>query len=140
MSYQKTGHNISVTLGGETFLCRAVTEASFEAGEPIDITTNATTGLKAYAPADLAEPGEISLTAAFDPAKLQTYKAMLGVPSTCTITYGECPNRSETYTNTYEGAFLKSVSPQEMSTGNMPEVQITIGLPGGSMDGSTATE
>ena len=137
MPYLKTGHNIQVDLGGTTFLCKAVTDASFEAGEPIDITTNATTGLRAYAPADLAEPGEISLTAAFDPTQLSSYQAMLGSACTCTITYATCNNRSMGMANTYTGAYLKSVQPQEMTTGSMPEVQITIGLPGGDMEGKT---
>lgn len=129
MAVQNTGHNILVSLGSLSFTCKAVTDASFEAGEPIDITTNQTTKVKAYAPPDLAEPGEITLTAVFDPTQLATYKSNLGVIQTCTITYATCANRTSPDTNTYE-AYLKSVSPQEMTTGSQPEVQITIGLTG----------
>lgn len=135
-----TGHNIHVTFGTTTELtlyCKSVTDAPMEAGEPIDITTNATVGMKAYAPADLSEPGEISLTAAYRLEDRATAYAAIGVPQDISIEYRTCNNRTTGQKLTYKNAYLKSYVPQEMSTGNMPEVQITIGLAGGSPIGET---
>lgn len=134
-----TGHNIHVKFGTTTELvlyCRSVTDAPMEAGEAIDITTNATEGMKAYAPADLVEPGEISLTAAYRLEDREVAYEALNVPQDITIEYRACKNKSVGQQITYKNAFLKSYVPQDMSTGNMPEVQITIGLAGGSPIGA----
>lgn len=142
MAYQMTGYNIQVSfslLEGVTLHCKSVTPPSMEAGEPIDVTTNSTVGLKAYVAPDLAEPGEMSFTAAYDPAMDTQVKAILGKKGITTITYGECSNRATSESYQFEDTYIKSWAPQAMTMGTMPEVQITIGFPGGTFDGSDAS-
>jgi hypothetical protein len=143
MAIQLTGHNVSVSfdlLEDVTFYCKSVTPPSYEAGEPIDVTTNATTGLKAYVSPDLAEPGEMSFTAAYDPTLDETVKGIIGKKGTTTLTFGKCSNRDSEFSATFPDTYIKSYAPQALSTGSMPEVQITIGFPGGTYDGSTGGE
>ena len=140
--FEKTGYNIHVTfekLDGDSenrifpfFACKAVKDGGFAAGDPIDITTNLTTGAREQAPADLASPSEITLTAAYNLDDRALAYAILGVPCKVKIEYRSCKNRKRSRQVVYDGAFLSSFEPQEMSEGNPPEVSITIGFPGGS--------
>lgn len=142
--FEKTGYNIWVTFatgsaaGSATiddpplFACKSVKDAGFEAGDPIDITTNATVGAREQAPADLSSPTEITLTAAYNLADRAKALKMLNVPCAVSVEYRKCGNRPTGRKITYQGAFLSGFDPSEMSEGNQPEVSITIGFPGGT--------
>lgn len=113
------------------FAIKSITDAGFEAGDPIDITTNATIGLREQAPADLASPSEISMTVAYNLDDIPLCYAMLGVPCTVSIEYKACPNRPRGRQRTYKNAYLKSFTPGDASEGAAPEATVTIGLAGG---------
>lgn len=138
--FEKTGYNIWVRFSDPNdvvkafplFACRSVKDAGLEAGDPIDITTNATKFAREQAPADLSSPTEITLTAAYNLQDRALAYAILNKPLDVTIEYLKCGNRGKSRKVTYAGAFLSGFDPQEMSEGNMPEVSITIGFPGGT--------
>lgn len=141
--FEKTGYNIWVTFaaleGDANFptdtpllACKSVKDAGFEAGDRIDITTNATKVAREYAPADLAETSEITLTAAYNLADRALCMNLLHVPCNVTIEYRACKNRPVGRKITYAGAFLSGFDPSDMSEGEAPEVSLTIGLPGGT--------
>lgn len=140
--FEKTGYAIFVTfekLDGDSadrvfpfFACKSVKDAGFEAGDPIDITTNATIGAREQAPADLSSPTEITLTAAYNLDDRALALDILNVPCIVNIEYRACGNRTRGRKVTYTGAFLSGFDPSEMSEGNQPEVSITIGFPGGT--------
>lgn len=113
------------------FAIKSVTDAGFEAGDPIDITTNATKGLREQAPADLASPSEISMTVAYNLDDIELCYKMLGVPCTVIIEYRKCSNRVRGRKRTYKNAYLKSFTPGDASEGAAPEATVTIGLAGG---------
>lgn len=128
--YEITGHNISVTLGTMTFTCISVTPPGATAGDQIDISTNQTTTQREYAPADLSEPSEITLTCVYRVEDTNAALALIaaGGGQTLTMVFGTCGNRSTAATITSTTAFLKSYEPQELTTNEMPTVSVTIGL------------
>lgn len=140
--FEKTGYGICIEFenlaGDDTervypfFACKAVKDAGFAAGDPIDITTNLTVGAREQAPADLASPSEITLTAAYNLDDRVLAQGILGIPCVVKIQYRGCGNRSNPRQVVYKGAFLSGYEPQEMREGEQPEVSITIGFPGGS--------
>lgn len=139
--FEKTGYNVWITFSQDPTLilaCKSVKDAGFEAGDPIDITTNATIGAREQAPADLATPTEITVTAAYNLQDRAKALAILGQPGTVSIEYRACKNRPIGRKVTYEGAFLSGYDPQDMSEGEMPEVSVTVGFPGGTHTGEAA--
>jgi hypothetical protein len=145
--FEKTGYNIWVTfaaMDGDTdfpkdvplFACKSVKDAGFEAGDKIDITTNATVGAKEYAPADLSDPQDMTLTAAYNLDDRALALALLNRPCNVSVEYRACNNRKKGRKVTYKGAFLSAYDPGDMSMGEFPEVSITIGFPGGTHIGT----
>lgn len=133
--FEKTGYNIWVTFSADPTLilaCKSVKDAGFEAGDPIDITTNATVGAMEQAPADLPSPTDITLTAAYNLADREKAFAILGQQQDISIEYRACKNRARGRKITYTNASLSGFDPQEMSMGSQPEVSVTIALPGGT--------
>lgn len=140
--FEKTGYNIWVTFAQDPTLilaCKSVKDAGFEAGDSIDITTNATIGAREMAPADLASPTEITVTAGYNLQDRAKALAILGQPGNITIEYRACKNRTVGRKITYANAFLSGFDPQDMSEGEMPEVSVTIGFPGGTHTGDEST-
>lgn len=144
--FEYTGYNVWITFTGAEgiedyplFAVKSLTDAGFEAGDPIDITTNATKGLREQAPADLASPSEISVTVAYNLDDIELCYKLLGVPCTIAVEYRACPNRPRGRKRTYTNAYLKSFTPGDLSEGAAPEATVTIGLAGGYHIESEAT-
>lgn len=147
MARQFTGFAIDVSFtpaqGGSgafdetVFYCTTVQEPGQAAGDDIDVTTNKSRGYKEYKPADLREPSEFSVTAAWDPTNRELLEAATNAGmGTVKIVYNECTNRAEAHTTTLDNCWLKSWEPGEMTIGEMPTVSLTFGYAPGSGSGA----
>lgn len=139
MARQYTGYAIDVEfdkLEGVTLYCTSTQEPGQEAGDDIEITTNKSVGYREYKPADLLEPSEFSVTAAWDPDNRTAFEsATTAGQGILKFIYRSCANRAEERVTTLPNCWLKGWEPSEMQIGEMPTVTLTFGYAPGSGSG-----
>lgn len=136
-----SGFNIHVVFGTTSDLvlcCTSVKDPGFDSGDDIDITSNCSVGARETAPADLGAPTDLTLTARYDPEDRAKLQAAIGVPQQITVEYRKCKNRAVGEKVVYDNAWIRSWDPQEMTIGEMPTIQVIIGIAGGTSSGDAS--
>jgi hypothetical protein len=132
---EKTGYGITVRFENDATLklyCKSTTDPGIEANDKIELTHNETLGAKEYGPADLPEVPDCSLTAIYDLDDRAKAKAILLDQTNITIAHTKSGKQ------TVHVGWLSAYVPQDATTGNQPEVSITLQFKGGDVEATAA--
>tara|TARA_R110000851_G_scaffold46656_6_gene113573 strand:+ start:2061 stop:2498 length:438 start_codon:yes stop_codon:yes gene_type:complete len=113
------GHATTISLGSADLQEVSISPPSISSGGEIDTTSMSNAAWRTKAPKQLHELGEVSFSALYDPAKIGTYLAGVGLNQSIVITFADAT------TLTFYG-WVDSFSPSEISEGELPTVDVTI--------------
>lgn len=128
MAAEVTGHGIQLTFSQDATLelkCKATTDPGFVAGDKNDQSHNDLTTAKEFAPNDLFEVPDVTLMAVYDMADRAKASAIMLEEGTLTFLHNKSGSQVAIT------GWLAGFEPQEATTGNQPEVQVTLQFKGG---------